>query len=162
MRRTQLLSLMALIVAVPVATAGTYFGGVGKSSGDKPCFIAGSAGYRFSGAKSGGHVIRIDNAAIKPSLRMQLVDNPAQADFVLIDDTDNAGTCDSASKIESIRLDPAAARPDLTVTLSRQPADYKIFVQSAHFTDEDAAALFAVMWYKANATGSIASVAKND
>jgi hypothetical protein len=153
---------MAMIVAVPVATAGTYFGGIGKSSDANPCFIAGSAGYRLTDAKSANHIIRIDNSAAKPSLRMQLVDNPAQADFVLVDDADSAGTCKSASKIESIHLDPAAARPELTVTVSRAPADYKIFVRSAQFTGEDAAALFAVMWHKANATGSIGNVAKNN
>jgi hypothetical protein len=161
MRHAQLIALIGLIAAVPLATAGAYFGS-GKSAGDKPCFIAGNAGYRLSEAKSASHIIRIDNAAIKPALRMQLVDDSAQADFVLVDDADNAGTCATASRIESIRLDPSAARPELTVTLTRQPADYKIFVRSAHFTDQDAAALFAVMWHKANATGSIGSLAKNN
>ena len=160
MRRAQLIAIMALILAVPVATAGAYFGS-GQSSDAKPCFVAGNAGYRLSDAKFANHVIRIDNAAAKPALRMQLVDSPAQADFVLIDDAGNAGSCKSASRIESIRIDPAAARPELTVTLTRQPADYKIFVRSAHFTDEDAAALFAVMWHKANATGAL-GIAKND
>jgi hypothetical protein len=160
MRRTHLIALMAMIVAVPVATAGAYFGS-GKPIDAKPCFIAGNAGYRLSNAQSASHIIRIDNAAAKPALRMQLVDDPAQADFVLVDDADNAGTCASASRIESIRLDPAAARPELTVTLARAPADYKIFVRSVHFTDEDAAALFAVMWHKANATGSL-GIARND
>lgn len=161
MRRTQLIALMALIVAVPVATAGGYFGS-GNTSAAKPCFIAGNAGYRLSSAKSANHVIRIDNAAVKPALRMQLVDDPAQADFVLVDDADNAGTCATASRIESIRLDPAAARPELTVTLTHAPAEYKIFVRSAHFTGEDAAALFAVMWHKGNATGSLGRIAKNN
>jgi hypothetical protein len=159
MRRAQLITLMALIVAVPAATAGAYFGGVSKSADDKLCFIAGNAGYRLSDAPSAHHIIRIDNAAAKPALRMQLVDNPAQADFVLIDDDDNASNCNNASKIESIHLDPAAARPELTIALSRAPADYKIFVRSAHFTDEAAAALFAVIWHKANATGSLRSIA---
>lgn len=162
MRRAHLVSLMVLIVAVPVATAGSYFGGVGTSPDAKPCFIAGSAGYRLSDAKSANHIIRIDNLATKPTLRMQLIDNPAEADFVLVDDADNAGTCKSASKIESIHVDPAAARPELTVAVSRTPGDYKIFVRSAHFSGDDAAALFAVMWHKANATGSIGNVAKND
>ena len=161
MRRLHLIALIAVIAAVPVAAAGSYFGGA-KSVGGKPCFGAGNAGYRLSDAKSAHHVIRIDNAAVKPALRMQLIDEPAQADFVLVDDTDSVGSCANAARIESIRLDPAAARPELTVTLSRQPADYKIFVRSAHFSGEDAAALFAVMWHKANATGSIRSMAKRD
>lgn len=161
MRRAHIVALIALIAAVPVAAAGSYFGG-GQSTSDKPCFIAGNAGYRLSDTKSANHVVRIDNAAVKPALRMQLVDDPAQADFVLVDDAGNAGSCNTASRIESIRLDPAAARPELTATLTRQPADYKIFVRSAHFTGEDAAALFAVMWHKADATGSLGRFAKNN
>lgn len=162
MRRAHIVSLIALIVAVPAAAAASYFGTNGKSSGTKPCFIAGTAGYELSDAKSAKHVIRIDNATATPSLRMQLVDNPAQADFVLVDDADTAGTCKGAASIESIRLDPTAARPELTVALSRAPADYKIFVRSAHYSDEDAAALFAVMWHKAETTGSIRSPATRD
>lgn len=161
MRRVHLIALIAVIAAVPVAAAGSYFGGAISPSG-KPCFVAGNAGYRLSDAKSANHVIRIDNTAATPALRMQLVDDPAQADFVLVDDTDSVGTCASAARIESIHLDPAAARPELTVTLSRQPADYKIFVRSVHFSGEDAAALFAVMWHKANATGSLGRIAKRD
>jgi hypothetical protein len=160
MQRTQLIALIALIVAMPVAGAGTYFGA--RSTGDKPCFIAGSAGYRLSDAKSVNHIIRIDNASAKPTLRMQLVDNPAQADFVLVDDVDDAGTCKGAAKIESIRVDPAAARPELTVAVSRAPAEHKIFVRSSQFTDEDAAALFAVMWHKSHATGPLGVLAKNE
>jgi hypothetical protein len=161
MRRAHIVSLIALIVAVPAAAAAaSYFGANGKSSSNtKPCFIAGTAGYELSDAKSARHVIRIDNAAATPSLRMQLVDNPAQADFVLVDDADTVGTCKGAASIERIRLDPAAARPELTVALSRAPADYKIFVHSAYYSDEDAAALFAVMWHKAETTGSIRSPA---
>jgi hypothetical protein len=32
------------------------------------------------------------------------------------------------------------------VVLSRQPADYTIYVRSASFSEQDAAALFAVIW----------------
>ena len=157
MRRAQLVALMALIVVVPVATAGAYFAG-GKFAG-KPCFIAGSAGYRLSDGKSANHIIRIDNAATKPALRMQLVDNRHRP-ISCWSTTPIMPTPETASRIESIRLDPAAARPELTIALSRAPADYKIFVRSAHFTDEDAAALFAVIWHTANATGSFGIAAR--
>jgi hypothetical protein len=166
MRKTHVVALIALIAAVPAATAGSLL----SSSGGKPCFIAGSAGYVLSGAKSDTesgvisvtHIVRIDNAAARPSLKMQVVDSPAHADFVLVDDSEAARTCSNATSIEAIRLDPAAARPELTVALSRKPADLKIYVRSAHYTEQDAAALFAVMWFKTNATGSIRSVAKNN
>ncbi len=157
MRRSHLIALMALIVAVPAATAGSLF----SSSSDKPCFIAGNSGYRLSAAKSATYTVRIDNAAAKPGLRMQLVNDPAEADFVLVDDTDTnaANACRDAAIVESIRIDPAAVNPELTVSLSRAPAAAKIYVKSTHYSEQDAAALFAVIWLKAEQTGSIRSSA---
>ena len=164
MRKTHIAALIALIAAVPAATAGSLL----SVPDGKPCFIAGEDGYVLSGPKSdikseavsATHIVRIDNAAAKPSLRMQLVDDPAQADFMLVDDGSADRTCASATTIDNIRIDAKAARPELTVALSRAPADLKIFVRSAHYTEQDAAALFAVIWHKANATGSIRSFAK--
>jgi hypothetical protein len=48
-----------------------------------------------------------------------------------------------------------AASPDVTVRLSAgTSADYKIYVQSARFSQQDAAALLAAMW-KANQRGDV-------
>ena len=166
MRNTHIVALIALIAAVPAATAGSLL----SSSGGKSCFIAGNAGYVLSGTKtdrssdalSATHIVRIDSAAAKPSLRMQLVDDPAQANFVLVDDGTADKTCAGAATIEGIRIDAKAAKPELTVALSHAPADLKIYVRSAHYTAQDAAALFAVMWHKANATASLRRIAKNN
>jgi len=160
MTRAHLVSLMAFIIAIPAATAGSYFASgaqpsFGKTSNDKPCFIAGSAGYKISGSASADYTVRIDNAAVTPSLRMQLVDDPAAADFVLVDDGDAADACAAATAVNTIRIDPAAPKPDLTVALSRANADYKIYVHSANYTEQDAAALFAVIWQAARKTGQI-------
>jgi hypothetical protein len=148
MTRTHIVSLLALIVAIP-ATAGSFF-----SSSARPCFVADTTGYEISAGASANFTVRIDNTAASPSLRMQLVDDPATADFVLVDDGDAAAACKAAGAIKSIRIDPAAANADLTVALSQQPADYRIYVRSAHFTAQDAAALFAVIWQNARKTGS--------
>ncbi len=149
MTRTHIVSLMVLIVAVPAAAGSSFF-----ASSAKPCFIAGNAGYQLSGAASANTTVRIDNTAPKPSLRMQLVDDPAAADFVLVDDGDLDNACKAATAIKSVRVDPAAANPDLTVALSRAEADYKIYVRSANFSEQDAAALFAVIWQTARKTAS--------
>jgi hypothetical protein len=141
MKRTHIAALLVLVVAIPAAAASSFF-----SSSDKPCFIAGTTGYRMSESSSANFTVRIDNTAAKPSLRMQLVDDPAAADFVLVDDSDTVNACTGATAIQSIRLDPAASKPNLTVALSRQPAAYKIYVRSASFSQQDAAALFAVIW----------------
>jgi hypothetical protein len=149
MKRTYIAALLVLIVAVPAATAGSFF-----SSNAKPCFIADAAGYRISDSASANFTVRIDNTAAAPNLRMQLVDDPAAADFVLVDDGDTVNACTGAASVKSIRLDPSASNADLTVTLSREPADYKIYVRSAGFSEQDAAALFAVLWQTARKNGS--------
>jgi len=97
--------------------------------------------------------VRIDNAAAAPSLRMQVVDDAAAADFVLVDDDEAAEACQASTNIRSVRLDAGAADADLTIAVSAQPADYKIYVRSANFSEQDAAALFAVIWRNARKTG---------
>ena len=149
MKRTHIAALLVLIVAVPAATAGSFF-----SSNAKPCFIADASAYQMSDGKAADLTVRIDNTALNPSLRMQLVDDPAAADFVLVDDNETGSACKDATAIKSIRLDPAASNADLTVALSRAEADYKIYVRSAHFSEQDAAALFAAIWQAARKTGS--------
>lgn len=147
MTRTQLAALMVLVVAVAATTAASFF-----TSRARPCFIAGNAGYEISANGPADVTVRIDNAATKPNLRMQLTDDAAAADFVLVDDGDAASDCTGAAAIQNIRLDPAAADADLTVALSRAPADYKIYVRSIRFSQQDAAALFAVIWQNAGKT----------
>ncbi|MGH6666048.1 MAG: hypothetical protein ACREB2_14290 [Pseudolabrys sp.] len=139
MTRTHIAALLALAVAIPAATAAAF-----HSSGTRPCFSAGASGYRISDSAPANVTVRIDNMAATPDLRLQLVDDPAAADFVLVDDSDTVNACSGA--VQNIRLDPAAEHADLTVTLSRAPADYKIYVRSDNFSQQDAAALFAVLW----------------
>lgn len=157
MRRAHLLLLMALVVAMPAATAGSFF-----ASNGKPCFVSGRIAYQLSDSTTATHIVRVDNMAANPSLRMQIVDNPALADFVLADDGQAANACISASAIESIHVDPVAPKPELTVSLSRNPAAYKIYVKSSRYSEQDAAALFAVIWRDAEATGSVRISAKRD
>lgn len=157
MRRINAASLLVLAVGIPAAAASSFFG-----SSSKPCFLAGNVAYEISRSASAAHVVRIDNAAASPTLRMQLVDDPGIADFVLVDDGDGAGACKGAATIESIRVDPAASDPELTISLSRKPADHKIYVKSAHFSQQDAAALFAVIWRNAGKAGSLRNFANSN
>jgi hypothetical protein len=152
MKRTHLISLMALVIAVPAATAGSFLSS--GSSGAAPCFAASNATYRLSGDAAADYTVRIDNAAVSPSLRMQMVDDPAAADFVLVDDGDASAACKAAGSIKTIRVDAAAAEPDVTVAMTQTAADYKVFVKSSNFSEQDAAALFAVIWRSARKTGA--------
>lgn len=152
MQRAHIVSLVALAIAVPAATASSFF--PSAASRGKPCFAAGNAAYELSGSAIADYTVRIDNAAANPNVRMQLVDDPATADFVLVDDGDAAETCRAAASVKTIRIDPAAPAPDVTVTVTHADADYKVFVQSASFSEQDAAALFAVIWRNARKTGA--------
>ena len=148
MTRTHILLLMGLVVAVPAAAGSSFFAASPRA---QPCFSAGAAAYRFSDSAGATYTIRIDNNAARPDLRLQLVDDPASADFVLLDDNASPDACRDGA-VESIRVDPAAARADLTVALSKQASAeaHKIYVRSTNYTDADAAALFAVLWQNAH------------
>ncbi len=142
MKRTHIAALLAIVIAIPAGATGAFL-----SSNAQPCFIAGNTSYRISNRATANVTIRIDNTAANPDLRLQQVDDSAVADFVLVDDSDTVNGCTGA--VQSIRLDPAAANADLTVSLSRAPAGYKIYVRSAIFSEQDAAALFAAIWHSA-------------
>ena len=91
---------------------------------------------------------------------MQLVDDPAAADFVLVDDSDATVACKGVSVVEIIRIDAAAEKPDLIVAVSRAPADYKIYLHSSSYTEQDAAALAAVIRQNASRTGALRTVTR--
>lgn len=157
MPRAQIVSMMALVIGVPLVASFLTNAGT-----DRPCFSAGRAAYEISKSPNATYVVRVDKAAVGSSLRMQIVDDPAGADFVLVDDGEPGTACRDAAAVETVRVDPAAAKPSLTVALSRAPGDYKIYVRSARYSAEDAAALFAVIARKAAATGSIDKSAKRN
>lgn len=148
MQRSHIIALLALAVAVPAAGAAANSL---LSAPEGPCFIAGTTGYRLTATSRADYTIRIDNEASRPDLTVELVSDPAAADFVLVDDGDRAHGCDNAATVRTIRLDHAAAEPDLTIALTQQPGTgrFRIYAQAAGFSGQDAAALFAVVWKSA-------------
>jgi hypothetical protein len=146
MTRPRNASLLIVAIAASAAAANTYF-----AEPQKPCFVSGTHAYRIAGAENANVTVRVNETAAHPTLRMQLVNDPTAANFVLVDDGDSTAACHSIGAVKSIRLDADAAKPDLTVALSDKAAPYKIYVRSAHYTPQDAAALFAVMRQDARA-----------
>jgi hypothetical protein len=153
MNRTTIAGLLAVVVAVPAGAAGFY---LSKSPPPLPCFAAASGAYRMTDSAVADVTVRIDNSAASPSLRLQVVDDPAIADFVVVDDNDGADACVATGATRTVRIDPAAQVPDMTVALSRAQSDFKladtgnadikIYVNSATFSEQDAAALYAAIW----------------
>lgn len=147
MTRPRIASLLILVIAVSAAAANAYY-----AESPQPCFVAGAHAYRISSNEDANVTVRVSKTAAHANLRLQLVNDPATADFVMVDDGDRSTACHTIGAIKSIRLDTNAAKekkPDLTVSLSRAAAPYKIYVRSARYTPQDAAALFAVMRHDA-------------
>jgi hypothetical protein len=141
--------ILAAALAVPAAAYAM------KAAPKQPlCFASGASTYQIvASATAPDYRIRIDADALRPDLRMQLVDRAENADFVLVDDFsgNEPSTYKSSTPIRTVTLDAAAGTPDVTVQLSADAkgADYRLYVHSARFSQQDAAALLAAMW-KAN------------
>jgi hypothetical protein len=144
MERVQRLLLLLLIAAVPAVAAPAFF-----AAAPRLCFTAGSVTYQLSPAATApDYRVRIDNRAPHPDLRIAVVDRAEAADFALVDDVaPDTSPCRSAGLRKTVRLVPADAPADLTIRLTRagEGADLTLFVHSARVSQEDAAALFALM-----------------
>jgi hypothetical protein len=146
MTRSHILALLALVAAVPAGAIGAN-SLLSSAEDATPCFSAGNVGYQFTGNRKADFTIKIDNAAPAPDLVLQLVKDPTGADFVLADGAATAGACAGLHIIRTIRVDAQAREPDLTIALRSDstPSRYRIYANSAEFSAQDAAALFAVM-----------------
>jgi hypothetical protein len=154
MRRFQKYAILGLVAAAPAAAHALLLPTPAHS-----CLTSGTSTYRMSaGAETPDFRVRIDNTATRPDLRVGLVDRPEIADFVLVDDLD-AAQSDACAAPQTIRVDAGEMLPDLTVSLGatdvatgHDATDFKLYVRSVRFSQEDAAALFGVMWRSRNHT----------
>lgn len=137
------------VVAVPAAGAAahSYFGS-NDNIADNLCFANGAATYQISAVSTPDYRVRFDKTAAEADLRMQLVDRPEIADFVLADDfgPSPGSACRSTVPVKTVKVDPESNKPDVTVAITPEDADYKVYVHSARFSHQHAAALLAVMW----------------
>ena len=158
MNRIQQTLILAAAVALPAAAHSTF-----APTREALCFASGATTYQIArNAAAPDFRIRIADTSAKPDLRMRLVDSAEKADFVLVDDfsAGEQAPCRSSTPIRTVTLDADTAKPDVTVMLSADAAfsDYKIYVHSVRFSQQDAAALLAAMWktdQRREATGSI-------
>jgi hypothetical protein len=83
-----------------------------------------------------------DNPA-EATVRVQIVESPERADFTVVDDVDatepNACAAQASTRYIGI-VEPASALQPI-IYLSREPGDFRIFVQSKTFSPRAAAAL---------------------
>ena len=138
---------LVVLVAVLAAPAAAYSNFPGAADA---CFSSGSTTFRMSSAApSPDYTVRFADVQTRADLRIHLMDSPDQADFVLVDDVGGyaPSACNGPAPVKTIRIDAEADSPDVTVSLTSDlaAADYRIYVHSARFSHQDAAALLAVM-----------------
>ena len=94
--------ILLAVIAVPAAAHSTF------APEEELCFASGSATFKLSPKASSPDIrVKIDNAAPRPDLRMQLVDRPEIADFVLADDygATPGNACQSPAPMKVIKVD---------------------------------------------------------
>jgi len=138
MTRFVFVPLLAFAIAAPAAAYVLLRG----QSSSPICFDMGNAAYRIVSAGSADVTVRVEENPAHPDLRVQIIDDPLVADFVLVDD--GPGTCPHAPR--SLRVAGERDAAQLTVGLSRAPADYKVYVNSVRFSQSQAAAIFGANW----------------
>jgi hypothetical protein len=157
-KRIQKTFILIAALAVPAAAHSTF-----APVKQNLCFASGATTYQLARDTAAPDFrVKVAANADRPDLRMQLVDSAEIADFVLVDDfsTDEPAPCRSATPIRTVALDADATKPAVTVRLSAAAgaADYRIYVHSVRFSQQDAAAILAAMWktnQQREATGSI-------
>jgi hypothetical protein len=139
-----MLRFKILASAVPLILAGVF----ARSEllpGPRPCIEAGGMSVQLATTPwhADLHVGFTDDPAAA-TVRVQIVDNVESADFVVVDDVDNAeaGACEAgaAARFVAIAAYPSASQPIIYLSKDGE-ADYRIFVQSKTFSTRDAAAL---------------------
>ncbi len=133
-----------LASVIPLAVAA-FFARGDLLPGARPCIAVADMSVQLTSLpwQAERHVSFTNDPALA-TVRVQISDNAAAADFAVIDDIDNAkaGGCQTnpATQLVSISASPAASEPVIYLSAEGH-ADYRIFVHSKTFSARDAAAL---------------------
>jgi len=139
-----MLRLKILASAVPLLAAAVFARG-DLLPGAHPCIATGEGSVQIASLpwQAQLHVSFSRDPALA-TVRVQLTDNAAAADFVVLDDIDSAeaGACavNAATRFVAIAAGASASGPVIHLSPDG-PADYRIYVRSTRFTAREAAAL---------------------
>lgn len=138
-------SLFALLLITSQAKALTI-------STEISCFGSGAESYHFSNFElSPDFTVKVTAFDLTPDISMQLVNNPRDADIILVDNLAerDAAACITQSSYgaKTIVLSDTSLNPDITIALSETnySAEYRIFIRTNKLTKEQAVALAAVI-----------------
>jgi hypothetical protein len=139
-----MLRFRILASVIPLAVAAFFARGE-LFAASRPCIAVADMSIQLTSLfwQADRHVSFTNDPALA-TVRVQITDNAAAADFAVIDDIDNgeAGGCQTnpATQLVSISASTAASEPVIYLSPDG-PADYRIFVHSKTFSARDAAAL---------------------
>ena len=139
-----MLRLKILASAVPLLVAAVFARG-DLLPGARPCIAVGEGAVQITSLpwQAQLHVSFTRDPALA-TVRVQLTDNAAAADFAVLDDVDSAEAdgcaVNAATRFVVISAGASASGPVIYLS-PHGPADYRIYVSSKRFTARDAAAL---------------------
>ena len=143
-----MLRLKILASVVPLLIAAVFARG-DFLPGARPCIAIGEGSVQLTSLswQAQSHVSFTRDPSLA-TVRVQLIDNAAAADFAVLDDIDGEEAlaashgCEvnAATRFVAISASRPASEPVIYLTPDG-PADYRIYVSSKHFSARDAAAL---------------------
>jgi hypothetical protein len=139
MLRFKVLVSVVPLIAVAMFARGELSGGV------RPCIAIGDTPVQITSVpwRAELHVSFTSDPAAA-TVRVQIADSAAAADFAVVDDVDSAetGACAGAGPVRLLAIseNPSISAPVIYLSADG-PADYRIYVRSSSFTAREAAAL---------------------
>ena len=139
-----MLRLKILASALPLLVAAVFARG-DILPGARPCIAIGEGSVQLATLpwQAQSRVSFTKDPALA-TVRVQLTDNAAAADFAVLDDADGteADGCAVNAATRLVAISATSSASDPVIYLSPDgPADYRIFVASKRFSARDAAAL---------------------
>lgn len=138
-----MLRFKILASTLPLILAGVV-AGVDLTSGPRPCIAFGQTSLQIAASWRAQSFVSFTDDPAAATVRVQIVDNPAMADFAVVDDADtpDSTSCETTEATRLIGVTATASASTPVIYLSRDNgADYRIYVESKTFTVQDAAAL---------------------
>jgi hypothetical protein len=139
-----MLRFKVLASVVPLMVAAVFARGE-LLSGTRPCITIGETSVQITSLpwQAERHVSFTDDPALA-TIRVQLTESAEAADFAVVDDVDSPqdNACEVTPATQFIAVSARASASSPVIYLSQDgPADYRIFVNSKHFSAREAAAL---------------------
>jgi hypothetical protein len=128
-----------------------------SASNSQPCIAAADTAIEIAGQHSwplpaDAQRVSFTNDAASATVRVQIVDDPGAADFVVVDDvvmddlvdglaTNGTNGCEAHGPTQRIAISQHAFAGQPVIYLSHEDGDYRVYVRSKSFTPQKAAAL---------------------